>query len=136
MLSALLRPVGCHIPEPLYLKSTLGTRVSARTRLQKTHSNSFIHCATISSRRNRKPNRSNVGQIRSASSIGFWGSRFVWKRAGMNTFRCLVGCSLGDFSAMWFLQYYYPGLGIGTIMAISSNVLSDQIRREHPNNLR
>jgi hypothetical protein len=51
---------------------------------------------------------------------GFWGSRNVWKRAGINTFRCLVGCTLGDFSALWFLQANYPDLGMGFIMGVSS----------------
>lgn len=41
-------------------------------------------------------------------------------RAGVNTFRCLIGCTLGDFSAMWLLQAYTPELGIATIMSISS----------------
>ena len=28
----------------------------------------------------------------------------VWKRAAYNTTRCLVGCSLGDFTMMFYLQ--------------------------------
>lgn len=56
----------------------------------------------------------------SMTSVAFWSSRAVWKRAGINTFRCLIGCSLGDFSSMWFLQLYYPGVGTGLIMGISS----------------
>jgi hypothetical protein len=31
-----------------------------------------------------------------------------------------VGCTVGDFSALWTLQTYAPELGMGTIMAISS----------------
>ena len=34
----------------------------------------------------------------------FWGDSSVWQRAATNTTRCLVGCSLGDFSALFFLQ--------------------------------
>ncbi|KAH8647671.1 hypothetical protein BX600DRAFT_475707 [Xylariales sp. PMI_506] len=49
----------------------------------------------------------------------FWSSRPTWRRAAVNTFRCLIGCTTGDFTAMWFLQAWYPELGIGTIMAIS-----------------
>ncbi|GBF59650.1 hypothetical protein TMEN_1174 [Trichophyton mentagrophytes] len=52
-------------------------------------------------------------------SLGFWSSKPTWKRAGVNTFRCLIGCSLGDFSAMWFLQSCYPGIGTGIIMGIA-----------------
>lgn len=54
------------------------------------------------------------------TKLGFWSSKPIWKRASINTFRCLIGCSLGDFSALWYLQAYHPNLGIGTIMAISS----------------
>jgi hypothetical protein len=50
----------------------------------------------------------------------FWTSRATWKRAAVNTFRCLIGCTAGDFSAMWYLQLSHPALGMGTIMAISS----------------
>lgn len=52
--------------------------------------------------------------------LGFWSSKPIWERASINTFRCLVGCTLGDFSALWFLQAFYPNLGVGTIMGISS----------------
>ncbi|KAE8372490.1 hypothetical protein BDV26DRAFT_285902 [Aspergillus bertholletiae] len=51
--------------------------------------------------------------------VKFWNCRPTWKRAGINTLRCLVGCTLGDFSALWMLQTYYPALGMGTIMAAS-----------------
>lgn len=53
-------------------------------------------------------------------SSQFWGLRKVWSRAAVNTLRCLVGCTLGDFSSMWYLQAAHPDLGTGTIIAISS----------------
>ncbi|KAK6354349.1 hypothetical protein TWF730_008756 [Orbilia blumenaviensis] len=52
-------------------------------------------------------------------TVGFWASRPIWNRAMVNTFRCLVGCTAGDFSAMWYLQAFHPELGISTIMAVS-----------------
>ncbi|KAF2135441.1 uncharacterized protein K452DRAFT_303541 [Aplosporella prunicola CBS 121167] len=55
----------------------------------------------------------------SITSAGFWTSTPIWKRAGVNTLRCLVGCTTGDFSAMWYLQAFQPDLGMQTIMAIS-----------------
>jgi len=54
------------------------------------------------------------------SESAFWSCRGTWKRAGINTLRCLVGCTVGDFSALWTLQTYAPDLGMGTIMALSS----------------
>ncbi|EEP80670.1 conserved hypothetical protein [Uncinocarpus reesii 1704] len=55
----------------------------------------------------------------SALTLGFWKSRYLWQRAGINTFRCLIGCSLGDFSAMWFLQANCPDMSVGLVMGIS-----------------
>ncbi|KAB5513025.1 hypothetical protein GE09DRAFT_1163626 [Coniochaeta sp. 2T2.1] len=55
----------------------------------------------------------------SVTSPGFWGATQTWKRAGVNTSRCLVGCTLGDFSAMWYLQAFHPEIGMEIIMAIS-----------------
>lgn len=52
--------------------------------------------------------------------LQFWSDRPTWKRAGINTLRCLIGCTTGDFSAMWLLQTFYPELGMGAIMATSS----------------
>lgn len=54
------------------------------------------------------------------TTIPFWTSSSTWKRASVNTLRCLVGCTLGDFSALWFLQSFYPDMGVGPIMAASS----------------
>lgn len=54
------------------------------------------------------------------TSLGFWGVKPAWKRASVNTLRCLVGCTTGDFAALWFLQAFYPDLGMTTIMAVSS----------------
>ncbi|KAJ3477899.1 hypothetical protein NLG97_g8713 [Lecanicillium saksenae] len=54
-----------------------------------------------------------------AQSLGFWSSKPTWHRASLNTLRCLVGCTTGDFSAMWLLQTHYPELGMPTIMGVS-----------------
>ncbi|PWY74945.1 hypothetical protein BO83DRAFT_436955 [Aspergillus eucalypticola CBS 122712] len=52
-------------------------------------------------------------------TFNFWTTKPAWKRASINTLRCLVGCTLGDFSALWILQTYYPHLGMGLIMGAS-----------------
>lgn len=54
------------------------------------------------------------------TSLAFWTASQTWKRAGVNTFRCLVGCTAGDFSAMWYLQAFHPDMPMESIMAISS----------------
>lgn len=68
-------------------------------------------------------------------SSEFWKSRPVWRRAAANTLRCLVGCSVGDLSALWLLQTHAPALsvtatvaaacaaGIGTSLALETVVL-------------
>jgi hypothetical protein len=56
----------------------------------------------------------------STFSRAFWACRSTWRRAGINTLRCLIGCTVGDFSALWTLQSYYPELGMNTIMLASS----------------
>lgn len=52
--------------------------------------------------------------------LSFWKCKSTWKRARLNTLRCLVGCTIGDFSALWTLQSFYPDLGMNTIMLASS----------------
>lgn len=38
----------------------------------------------------------------------FWQNIRNWKRASFNTLNCLIGCSIGDFGMIIFLQAYYP----------------------------
>ena len=42
----------------------------------------------------------------------------VWRRASSNTLRCLIGCSIGDFSAMFYLQTHHTGLPFLAMMTI------------------
>ena len=56
----------------------------------------------------------------SVLSSSFWSCRSTWRRARINTLRCLIGCTVGDFSALWTLQSYYPELGMNSIMLASS----------------
>ncbi|KAJ4147267.1 hypothetical protein LMH87_001803 [Akanthomyces muscarius] len=78
------------------------------------HSTSRLDKCCASKKQNAVP-----PGIRPEPAIGFWSSRPTWHRASLNTLRCLVGCTTGDFSAMWLLQAHNPELGMPTIMAIS-----------------
>lgn len=49
----------------------------------------------------------------------FWGDKTVWKSAGKNTFNCLVGCSLGDFGMIIYLQSYHHHLNMYLMMALA-----------------
>jgi len=67
-------------------------------------------------------------------AIAFWTCPSIWRRAAANTTRCLVGCSLGDLTALSMLQDYTElgvaftvplscAAGIATSMALETVVL-------------
>lgn len=41
-------------------------------------------------------------------SSSFWTDTEKWRRAVFNTVNCLIGCSIGDFGMVFFLQAFYP----------------------------
>ena len=49
-------------------------------------------------------NESSVSKV----DKSFWMHRKTWKRASFNTLNCLIGCSIGDFGMIIYLQAYYP----------------------------
>jgi copper chaperone CopZ len=53
-------------------------------------------------------------------STGFWQDQNVWKRASFNTLNCLIGCSIGDFLMIIFLQAYYPGTSMIVQMVLAT----------------
>lgn len=46
--------------------------------------------------------------ILNQEKAGFWNDFKLWNRASFNTLNCLIGCSIGDFGMVFFLQAYYP----------------------------
>jgi len=71
----------------------------------------------------------------SIPTTSFWRNRENWRRASFNTVNCLIGCSIGDFGMLIFLQAYYPGTpmllqmilaiiaGLTTSIALESTIL-------------
>ncbi|KAG0302640.1 hypothetical protein BGZ98_007341 [Dissophora globulifera] len=60
----------------------------------------------------------------SSSSLPIWSGQFwsdpaSWKTASSNTFRCLIGCTAGDMSMLFYLQAYHPALSPGLAMALA-----------------
>eukprot|EP01083_Nonionella_stella_P016191 45284_1 len=53
------------------------------------------------------------------SEESFWSDAKTWKTAGKHTLRCLLGCSLGDFSMMFWLQSAYPSMSMSVTMPLS-----------------
>lgn len=47
-------------------------------------------------------------KVLDAPRKGFWGESKLWKRASFNTLNCLIGCSIGDFGMIIYLQAYHP----------------------------
>ena len=48
----------------------------------------------------------------------FWQDRKAWKRASYNTMHCLIGCSIGDFGMLIYLQINYPKLALVWMMIL------------------
>ena len=66
--------------------------------------------------------------------LAFWSDASTWRRAAANTTRCLIGCSLGDLTALSLLQDYTSwgvaltvplscAAGIATSLALETVVL-------------
>ncbi len=53
------------------------------------------------------------------SNDGFWYDKAKWSRASFNTLNCLIGCSIGDFGMVFFLQAFYPSTPIVWQMALA-----------------
>ena len=60
------------------------------------------------------------------AATGFWGSRSTWRRAARNTLTCLVGCSIGDFGMLFYLQVYHPDtpMMVTMVAAMSAGILT------------
>lgn len=60
----------------------------------------------------------HYGPLRPA---GFWQDGNVWNHASLNTLNCLIGCSIGDFAMVMYLQAYFPATSM-TIQMILATV--------------
>jgi cation transport ATPase len=72
----------------------------------------------LSDRNSHHIQPSTHAQHKSAPS--FWDDFRIWKRASLNTLNCLIGCSIGDFAMIVFLQAYYPGTPMITQMILAT----------------
>jgi cation transport ATPase len=61
--------------------------------------------------------------------FGFWSNNSNWKRASFNTINCLIGCSIGDFGMIFYLQAYYPNTSMfwQMILAIIAGLITSII---------
>ena len=49
----------------------------------------------------------------------FWSDKSVWRSAGKNTLNCLIGCSIGDFGMIIYLQTYHHHVNMYFMMALA-----------------
>ncbi len=61
----------------------------------------------------------SVESLNRKTKNNFWQDITVWKRASRNTLNCLVGCSIGDFGAIIYLQYTQPNWPLWQVMALA-----------------
>ncbi len=61
-----------------------------------------------------------VNPVNSESADRFWADRTIWKNASFNTLNCLIGCSIGDFVMVIFLQNFYPNTAMATQMILAT----------------
>ena len=65
-------------------------------------------------------------QTHAGGSRGFWWDRASWWRASKITFGCLIGCSIGDFGMLIFLQIYFPAtpMMVAMVLAMATGLLT------------
>lgn len=52
--------------------------------------------------------------------LAFWTDKSIWSRASLNTLNCLIGCSIGDFAMVIFLQAYFPSTSMTAQMVLAT----------------
>ncbi|KAJ8662467.1 hypothetical protein O0I10_001426 [Lichtheimia ornata] len=85
---------------PLARSSTLPLKVTTTTLAQARRTSSSC-CSHQKKQQEQEP-------IPPITSLAFWKDSVSWQRTRVNTFRCLIGCTTGDFSTMWYLQANHP----------------------------
>ncbi len=55
----------------------------------------------------------------SVNSTGFWSDRRVWGIASSNTLNCLIGCMIGDFAVLIYIQTYHPHTPMALTMGLA-----------------
>ncbi|MBL0152976.1 MAG: DUF4396 domain-containing protein [Chitinophagaceae bacterium] len=49
-----------------------------------------------------------------------WKDIAVWRKSALITLNCLLGCSIGDFGMVIFLQHYYPATPMMSQMVLAT----------------
>ena len=54
-----------------------------------------------------------------AINDGFWLCKHTWKRSRLNTFWCLLGCSIGDFGTIFTFQMIEHSWSVWMVMTLT-----------------
>ncbi|MBL7997113.1 MAG: DUF4396 domain-containing protein [Candidatus Kapabacteria bacterium] len=62
----------------------------------------------------------------SSPNADFWHDTTVWRKASFNTLNCLIGCSIGDFGMIIYLQVYhhYCPMWLSMLLAIIAGLFT------------
>lgn len=61
-----------------------------------------------------------IGKVTTKTDSTFWNDREKWKRASFNTFNCLIGCSIGDFGMIVYVQAAHPHISMFSQMFLAT----------------
>ena len=61
-----------------------------------------------------------IGHPISKNDSPFWNDTEKWKRASFNTANCLIGCSMGDFGMIVYVQAAHPHINMFTQMFLAT----------------
>ncbi len=71
---------------------------------------------------------SHAGNTMAIATTGSfsWSDNHTWGRAAFNTLNCLIGCSIGDFAMIIFLQKFYPGtpMSVQMVLAVIAGLMT------------
>ncbi|KAF9162467.1 hypothetical protein DFQ26_003520 [Actinomortierella ambigua] len=94
-------------PKKSCCPSTKNTSVNTTSTSTSTSTSSTSSCHTTKA---AKP---------PTTSLAFWSDLSSWHVASVNTFRCLVGCTAGDFGMLFYLQSHHPSMAPTVAMAFA-----------------
>lgn len=60
-----------------------------------------------------------IGNSITKNDSAFWNDTQKWKRASFNTVNCLIGCSIGDFGMIVYVQAAHPHISMFTQMFLA-----------------
>jgi len=68
------------------------------------------------------PHQPDITQVKEQPKAekSLWKDISVWQRASLNTLNCLIGCSIGDFVMVIYLQKFYPSVSMTVQMILAT----------------